>query len=127
MTNHIHIIAGRKGEAKIEDIIRDFKKYTSVHICRAIEENRRESRRKWLLWMFRQTAVRSKKHQKYCFWQNEYHPIELSGNQMMERVLTYIHANPVVAGIIEAPEDYLYSSARDYAGRKGLIEVEFIA
>lgn len=126
MTNHIHLIVGREGTVKLEDIIRDFKKYTSVQVCRAIEENHQESRRRWLLWMFRQTALKSKKHQKYCFWQQEYHPVELSSNQMMNQKLTYIHDNPVVAGIVESAEDYLYSSAKDYAGRKGLIKVEFI-
>ena len=39
MTNHIHLIAGRKGEEQIEEIIRDFKKYTSVHVSRVIQRN----------------------------------------------------------------------------------------
>lgn len=62
MTNHLHLIAGRNGNTKLEDIIRDFKKYTSVHICRQIEENDGESRKKWLLWIFRETAKKSNKH-----------------------------------------------------------------
>lgn len=45
---------------------------------------------------------------------------------MMEQKLNYIHQNPVKAGIVENPEDYLYSSARNYAGVKGFIEVKFI-
>lgn len=39
--------------------------------------------------------------------------------------MNYIHENPVRAGIVENPEDYLYSSARNYAGLKGLIEVDY--
>ncbi|WP_262713337.1 hypothetical protein [Algoriphagus aquimarinus] len=39
--------------------------------------------------------------------------------------MNYIHENPVRAGIVEKPEDYLYSSARNYAGMKGLIEVDY--
>jgi putative transposase len=34
-----------------------------------------------------------------------------------------MHDNPVVAGIVEKPEDYLYSSARNYYGMKGLINI----
>jgi hypothetical protein len=30
---------------------------------------------------------------------------------------------PVVAEIVEKPEDYLYSSARDYYGLPGLIDI----
>ncbi|HOX81759.1 MAG TPA: transposase [Chryseolinea sp.] len=36
MTNHIHLIVGRDGEETIDSIIRNFKKYTSVHIFKAI-------------------------------------------------------------------------------------------
>ena len=66
MSNHIHMIVGRRGKNKIDEIIRDFKKYTSVHICRAIENNDLESRKKWMLDIFRNEAIYSSKHQKYC-------------------------------------------------------------
>tara|TARA_R110002124_G_scaffold100985_1_gene248336 strand:- start:68 stop:190 length:123 start_codon:yes stop_codon:yes gene_type:complete len=39
--------------------------------------------------------------------------------------MKYIHDNPVRSGIVEKPEDYLYSSARNYAGLKGLIDVDY--
>src|SRR4051812_36828866 len=52
MTNHLHMIIGRSGEHKIDEIVRDFKKYTSVHICRAIENHPRESRKFWMLKIF---------------------------------------------------------------------------
>jgi REP element-mobilizing transposase RayT len=126
MTNHIHMIVGRSGECNIEDIIRDFKKYTSVHICRAIEDNPQESRRSWMLNTFGTAADESSKHQKYKFWQNEYHPVELFSNDVIDQKVNYLHQNPVKAQIVDAAEDYLYSSARNYAGRKGLLEVEFL-
>ena len=126
MTNHIHLIIGWNSENKIEDIIRDFKKYTSVAITRAIKENQQESRKEWLLWMFRKLAEKSNKHQKYCFWQNEYHPIELSSNHLMQQKLDYIHSNPIEEGIVREPQDYVYSSAIDYAGGKGLLKINFI-
>lgn len=126
MSNHVHFILGRCGQENLQDIIRDFKKYTSVQIVKAIEENQNESRREWLFWMFRKLAEKSKKHQKYCFWQNEYHPIELTDNEMMEQKLDYIHQNPVEAGLVYEPEHYIYSSALDYGGGKGLIDIKFI-
>ena len=127
MSNHIHLIVGRNGENKIEDIIRDFKKYTSVHICKAIEENPKESRKDWMLKLFSNAADKSKKHVRYKFWQNEYHPIELNTNRMMVQKLEYIHNNPLKAGIVDEPAAYLYSSARDYAkNEKGLLDIKFI-
>jgi putative transposase len=127
MSNHIHLIVGKGGEFKIEEIIRDFKKFTSVQLCRAIEANQRESRREWMLDLFSRSASESKKHVKYMFWQNEYHPIELSTNEMMDQRLDYIHNNPVESGIVDKAEEYIYSSARDYYSNvKGLLEVKFI-
>ena len=43
-----------------------------------------------------------------------------------EHKLDYIHQNPVEARIIDEPEHYVYSSARDYAGSKGMIAIKFI-
>ncbi|WP_462247794.1 REP-associated tyrosine transposase [Ekhidna sp.] len=126
MSNHVHLIVGRCGQFKIEEIIRDFKKYTSVSLVKAIKENPSESRKEWLLWIFRKLAERSAKHLKYCFWQNEYHPIELSDSVMMRQKLDYIHDNPVEAGFVGEPEHWRYSSAVDYAGDKGLLCIKFI-
>ena len=42
---------------------------------------------------------------------------------MAHQKLDYIHYNPVEAGFVEKPEEYLYSSARDYYGGKGLVEI----
>jgi hypothetical protein len=45
----------------------------------------------------------------------------------MYQRLAYIHTNPVLAGFVEEPEHWLWSSAADCAGlRKGPIELMFI-
>ncbi len=46
---------------------------------------------------------------------------------MMDTRLNYIHNNPVKAMIVEEPEHYLFSSARDYSGVKGLVEIELMS
>ena len=40
--------------------------------------------------------------------------------------LDYLHYNPVEAGVVDQPEHYRYSSARNYAGLPGMIEIEFL-
>lgn len=46
---------------------------------------------------------------------------------MIEQKINYVHNNPVVARIVENPEDYLLSSAGDYADiRKGVVNVQCI-
>ena len=37
--------------------------------------------------------------------------------------LNYIHMNPVKQEIVEKPEYYVYSSARNYKEQKGMIDV----
>jgi len=126
MSNHLHLALGTTGILPLPDIIRDFKKYTSVALIRAIADNAQESRQAWLLQLFKQSAETSNKHQKYQFWQNQYHPIELADDDKQQRCLDYIHNNPVKAGIVSEGEYYVYSSAIDYAGGKGLIAVKFM-
>ena len=43
---------------------------------------------------------------------------------MIDSRVDYIHENPVRAGCVEVPEEYLYSSARNFSGRRGLIEID---
>jgi hypothetical protein len=61
------------------------------------------------------------------FWQQNNQPIELTSNEFIDQKLNYIHNNPVEAGIVLSPEDYLYSSAINYAnGPEKLIDVNLI-
>jgi len=52
MSNHCHLIISAANN-NLSEIIRDFKKFTSKAIYRAIEENNRESRKDWLLKVLR--------------------------------------------------------------------------
>ncbi len=123
MTNHIHLIIGRtKDGAEFSGMIRDFKKFTSSQILNAIQENPQESRHDWLLWMFEIAGKKNSNNKKYQFWQQDNHPIELEGD-WIEQKLEYVHKNPVEAGIVREPEDYRYSSASNYAGMGGLVDV----
>ena len=126
MTNHMHMILSSDGRNKQEDIIRDFKKHTSKKCLEMIKSSSTESRRNWMLWMFQSAGKKNNNNKNYQFWRQDNHPIELSTNEMMDQKLEYIHNNPVEEGIVERPEEYLFSSARNYTGSKGLIDVYII-
>ena len=125
MTSHIHLIIGSNKEP-MEDILRDLKRHTAKSILGMIEAHNQESRKEWMLWMFRRAGSRNPSIETFQFWQHHNHPIELSDNQMMQQRLYYLHHNPVEAGFVEAPQEYRYSSAIDYAGEKGLVDVTLI-
>jgi len=110
----------------MEDIMRDFKGFTSKALKKAIAENPTESRKEWLLWMMERAGKKNSNNSGFQFWQQDNHPIELWDNYMMDQKLEYLHNNPVVSGIVDEPMHYLYISARDYAGVKGLLDVKLI-
>lgn len=55
--------------------------------------------------------------------ENGYHPVEPYNYVIFRQELKYIHENPVKAGLVKLPEEYPYSSAIDYSGGKGLLEI----
>jgi hypothetical protein len=66
--------------------------------------------------LFRSAGEINPKNEDYKFWQTGYHPILLHNNFLLEQKLNYLHRNPVTAGFVEEPENWFYSSAKDYAG-----------
>jgi len=127
MSNHLHLIAAAK-ENNLSDILRDFKKFTSKQIIKAIQDNEHESRKEWMLEIFTKAGEANSRNSEYQFWRQDNHPIELYSSAFVFQKLSYIHNNPVEAGIVDKPEEYLYSSARDYKHTKkcGLLDVVFI-
>ncbi|MEL7147719.1 MAG: transposase [Bacteroidota bacterium] len=126
MTSHVHMIVSSDGTMPLQDIIRDLKSYTSRHIRKSIEGNLLESRREWLLGTMGYLGKRNKKNKDFQLWQQHYHPIELSCNEILDQRLTYVHENPVAAGFVNEVSDWIYSSAGDYEGRTGMIKICFL-
>ena len=122
MTNHVHLIFRITNEGKPELVLGDFKRFTSKAIVKAIKENNRESRKEFLLEQFKKAASNSSNVKNYQFWRHDNKPIELWSNKVIQEKINYIHNNPVVSGLVFKPEDYVYSSAIDYSGEKGLLE-----
>ena len=55
MTSNVHLIIGTT-DKKMEDILRDFKSYTSTQLRKVISQNQQESRREWLLEMMKKAG-----------------------------------------------------------------------
>ena len=125
MSNHIHLIAQAKDGYRLSDIIRDFKKFTAKRIITRMESEP-ESRKEWILNQFAYAGMNLNRIKKYKFWKDDNHAIELESH-MIDARLTYVHENPVNAMIVEEPEHYIFSSARDYCGQKGMINIELIS
>jgi len=115
MPSHVHILF-RSTKSDPSGFVRDFKRYTAKRLIEAISENDQESRREWILSMLKQAGKKKTNVSKMQFWQHHNKPIELWTNSVIDQKLDYIHQNPVVAGFVTEPEDWKYSSSRNFAG-----------
>ena len=122
MSNHMHLIARAKEGFKLSDFIRDFKKFTNKRIMSLMDEIN-ESREHWLHDKFAFIARKTQRAENYKVWQDGSHPIELNTLEKFKTRINYLHDNPVRQMIVSDAENYLFSSARDYSGMKGYVDV----
>lgn len=125
MPSHVHLVFRAK-DNNPGDLLRDFKTFTSKRIVKAIRENIRESRREWMLDFFAKAGKENSNVTNYQFWQQHNHPIELWSNDVIQQKIDYIHNNPIVAGFVIEAQHWKYSSAIDYCGGKGMVDMEAV-
>ena len=124
MSNHIHLAVQCNPPRSMSAFLRDFKKFAAKKFIETMSTIH-ESRLEWLLDKFAFKAKRTRRAENYKIWKDDNHAIDLTIIDVMGKV-DYIHENPVRAGLVELPENYIYSSAKDYAGEKGLVEVSVV-
>ncbi len=116
LENHLHWIASADD---LDEQVGRFKSYTARRIIDELQQRGFSA----LLEELRYFKLRHKIDQTYQLWQEGNHPQQIQGDEMMRQKLDYVHANPVRRGYVDDPVHWRYSSARNYAGAKGLIEV----
>ena len=121
MSNHAHFIM-RSSNDNLSGVIKDLKSYTSkavIDILIVEEQNKRD----WIFPLLLEAGKNNSRNKYHQFWTQDNHPVELYNNEIIMQKLNYIHQNPVRAGIVEKSEDYLLSSARNYADMEGILDV----
>ncbi|MGE4560644.1 MAG: transposase [Desulfobulbus sp.] len=116
MENHVHLIAGAENLRKE---IGDFKSFTARRMIDLFKERKADH-------ILQQLALQKagfKTDRQYQLWQEGSHPQEIQDEAMMRQKVEYIHNNPVKRGYVDDPVHWRYSSARNYAGLPGLVEV----
>jgi len=112
MPTHIHAVLWPEENAKLSNIVRDFKRFTSRALSREIKQ-RNEQHYLRIFSKARQNN-RAQDVSKYQVWQEGYHPEAIFTSKFAREKINYIHNNPVKAGFVSQPEDWEYSSARKY-------------
>lgn len=110
MTNHLHLIASSES-IPLNTIVRDFKSFTGKKIPQMLNENPRESRKDWINDRLQYLSHSAKKDREFQFWDGNNYPEPIFSDPFYLQKERYIHQNPVVAGFVARPEDWLHSSA----------------
>jgi putative transposase len=119
LDNHLHLVVSADN---LSQVIRDFKRHTAKEILAAA----RQGDKQWLLKQFEFFKSAHKGNSQHQVWQEGFHPQAITTEDMLRQKLDYIHYNPVRLGLVDRPEDWRYSSARNYFGQDGVLEIDSI-
>ena len=116
MPNHFHAIVQADDLA---NSLRLTKSYAARRILTYLKDN---GHSRWLN-KLKDNKRNHKVGRTYQVWEEGLHPKQLSSLELVNQKMEYIHFNPVKAGFVDEPSDWMYSSARDYLGEEGLIPI----
>jgi REP element-mobilizing transposase RayT len=116
LENHLHLLASAP---ELPDVMQSFKSYTAKQIIEVLQRRSVVT----ILRQLRSLKLSHKTESTYQVWQEGSHPQQIENETMMWQKLEYIHNNPLARGYVDDPLDWRHSSARNYAGRPGLIDV----
>lgn len=110
MPSHFHwIVSVNHLQGTVSDVMRDIKKYSAWDVMEALENDNQNK----LSRLFHFEALRFPRYNRK-FWMKRFDDEVIRNDEMLRTKLNYIHLNPLKAGLVEKPEDYKYSSARNY-------------
>lgn len=122
MSNHIHSIL-LAAEGNLSGIIRDLKSHTAKKMYGQIQTGP-ESRREWLTMVSKYASGGHNRNETFQLWHHDNHAEELFGEKFIQQKLNYLHQNPVRAGLVREPQDWVWSSAADYGYEKQIGPVQ---
>ena len=116
MPEHIHLILASNN---INKLMQSIKSFTAKKILNKLKEENDISTLNRLKYLKADYKLKS----NYQVWQEGYHPKIIIKDIEFNQKLDYIHNNPVKELIVERPEDYIFSSARNYAGLNNYLDI----
>ncbi len=117
LENHLHFVAKAPD---LNKCLSQFKSFTARQILDDLQSKGAER----ALQRLRFSKRAHKNDRVYQLWQEGSHAEMVYSETVMRQKLDYIHYNPVKRGYVDLPEQWRYSSARNYAGMDGLIEIQ---
>ena len=117
LENHLHMIVSAP---ELSGVMQSFKSWTAREIIRLLNVQGGRT----LLRQLKATKLNHKTQSEHQVWQEGGKPKQIQNDEMMWQKIEYIHNNPLDRGFVDDPVHWRWSSARNYAGQTGLIEVD---
>ena len=117
LENHLHMIVQADN---LPEMMQRFKRHTAKSCLAYLKQHQVNT----LLSQLAEFKKLHKVDRDFQFWQEGYHPEWIQNDEMMRQKMEYIHQNPVKRGYVDLAEHWRYSSARDFVGLAGLLEIE---
>lgn len=109
MPDHTHFLTDNARE--IKDTLRFINGISARRVINYLKENDFQSS------LSKLRIAKRPDEQKYSVYQHHPNALRITGEGAFMQKVNYIHQNPVKTGLVEHPDDYLYSSARQWHGR----------
>jgi putative transposase len=109
MDDHTHVLTD--SERNINEVLRFLNGISARRIIDHLKGNGFESSLTKL-----RIQEREKKY-KHSVYEHHSNALRITGEDALMEKVNYIHLNPVRAGLVEHPDEYLYSSARQWHRR----------
>ena len=116
LENHLHLVASSDD---ISLSMKKFKAHTAKEILKLLQKENVKT-------ILEQLAFYKKAHKKdttYQLWQEGFQPKQILSEKMMHEKIQYMHNNPIKRGYVDEAVHWRYSSARNYEGFVGLVDV----
>lgn len=114
MPNHVHVLVRVYEGVPLAKIVQSWKSYTGRRIRRLMEEGRAGGQQTLAI---TEEACRAgaRRSQSGRVWMREYWDRYIRDERHFAMAVDYIHQNPVKATLVGRPEDWPWSSAREFA------------
>ena len=107
MPDHLHFLFGPH-DGEVARFLARFKPNATRNIDALIAQSNRPKEHEWL-------AAKGKRE----LWQDGKHSLPIYSPKWMRQKIEYIHNNPVRAGLVENPSEFVYSSFGAYFPESG--------
>ena len=118
MPNHVHLLISEPKKGTPSTVLQMLKQ----RVSRKMRKNRHRAPKAQLAFTFPKFAADLRQ-----FWQPRFYDFNVYSHKKKKEKLEYMHANPVVRGLVKHPKDWPWSSFKFYArDEAGLLEIDAV-